>query len=76
VGTPEQYARLKAASFPNEGGPAVLEVEVPADILAILEADPDARAAMDSGDTLFDPAVGMAELLAAWPGLVKRVIVI
>jgi len=75
VGTPEQYARLKAAVFPNEGGPAVLEVEVPADVIAILETDPSARAAMDSGDTLFDPAIGIAELLAAWPTLVKRVII-
>jgi hypothetical protein len=49
---------------------------VPTDILAVLEADPDARDSMDSGDTLFDPAVGIAELLAAWPSLVKRVITI
>ena len=74
VGTPEQYARLKAANFPNEGGPVVLEFGVPADILAILEADPDARDSMDSGDTLFDPRIGMTELLVAWPHLVKRII--
>lgn len=74
MGTPEQYARLKASNFPAEGGPAVLEVEVPAAVLAVLEADPDARDAMDSGDTLFDPRVGMPELLAAWPTLPKRII--
>jgi hypothetical protein len=76
VGTPEQYAKWKAVNFPNEGGPAVLEVEVPDDIIAVLEADPVARAKMDSGDTCFDPAAGMAELLAAWPSLVKRVVII
>jgi hypothetical protein len=74
VGTPEQYARLKAANFPTEGGPAILEMEVPADIIAVLEADNDARDSMDSGDTLFDPRVGMAVLLAAWPTIIKRVI--
>jgi hypothetical protein len=74
VGTPEQYARLKAANFPAEGGPAILEIEVPAAIIALLEADQDARDSMDSGDTLFDPRVGMPELLAAWPNLTKRVI--
>lgn len=74
VGSPEQYARLKAANFPSEGGPAVLEVEVPAVIIALLEADPDARDSMDSGDTLFDPNVGIAELRVAWPHLSKRVI--
>ena len=76
VGTPEQYAQFKAAAFPNEGGPAVIEIEVPADVVAVLEADADARDAMDSGDTLFDPRVGMTELLAAWPNLVKRVVII
>jgi hypothetical protein len=74
VGTPEQYARLKSANFPKEGGPAILEIEVPAHIIAILEADQDARDAMNSGDTLFDPRVGMNELLAAWANLTKRVI--
>jgi hypothetical protein len=42
-------------------------------IIDILQSDPIARAAMDSGDTLFDPALGITELLAAWPNLVKRV---
>ncbi|MCE9565549.1 MAG: hypothetical protein K8U57_26300 [Planctomycetes bacterium] len=74
VGTPEQYARLKSANFPAEGGPAIIEIEVPPDIIAVLEADPDSRDSMDSGDTLFDPRVGMPELLAAWPNLIKRVI--
>lgn len=76
VGAPEVYARGKASNpdFSREGGPAILEIEVPLSIIAVLEADEDARDAMESGDTLFDPRVGMRELLAAWPTLTKRVI--
>src|SRR2546429_664915 len=32
VGTPEQYAAGKANLFPTEGGPAIIEIEVPDDI--------------------------------------------
>ena len=54
----------------------MVEIEIPMRIIAVLEADDDARDSMDSGDTLFDPRVGMRELLAAWPNLTKRVIVL
>jgi hypothetical protein len=74
VGTPEQYARSKSANFPDEGGPVILEIEVPLEIIEILESHPDARDAMESGDTLFDPAFGIKELRAEWPKLIKRVI--
>ena len=40
TGTPEQAARQKAALFPDEGGPAILEVVVPAWIMAVVYADP------------------------------------
>ena len=33
-GTPEEYAR-KASAFPNEGGPAIVAMDVPDDIIAI-----------------------------------------
>src|SRR5712691_12998504 len=39
TGTPEMAARNKHALFPNEGGPAILEVSVPAWIMATLYAD-------------------------------------
>jgi len=29
VGDPKDYARKKAAQFPNEGGPAVITIEIP-----------------------------------------------
>lgn len=32
-GTPEAYARSKASEFPSEGGPAILRVDVPDDIV-------------------------------------------
>ena len=76
MGTPEGYARLKAKNFPHEGGPVILELEVPVEVIAVLEADTLAESAMLSGDACFDPAVGMTELLAAWPTIVKRVIVL
>lgn len=34
LGLPEEYARQKAAGFPDEGGPAILAVDVPDDIIA------------------------------------------
>jgi hypothetical protein len=40
TGTPEMAARNKDALFPGEGGPAILEVGVPAWIMAILWSDP------------------------------------
>jgi hypothetical protein len=35
LGTPAEYARRKAAGFPNERGPAILAVDVPEDIIAL-----------------------------------------
>src|SRR5229473_5686130 len=39
LGTPEEYARCKAAGFPNEDGPAILAVDVPDDIIALAVDD-------------------------------------
>src|SRR5437868_6539055 len=33
--TPENYARRKAALFPNEGGAAILYIDVPEDVIAL-----------------------------------------
>jgi hypothetical protein len=67
-------ARNKDALFPNEGGPAILEVAVPAWIMAILFADPIAAGLARSGEIRFDPQCGLNELRAEWPNLTKRVI--
>lgn len=74
TGTPELAARNKHALFPNEVGPAILEVSVPAWIMAILYADPIAAGLARSGEIRFEPGSGLDELRAEWPNLTKRVI--
>jgi hypothetical protein len=69
-GKPEDYARGKAKEFPNEGGPVILVVDVPDEIVH--------RAANDwfplsQGLVQFDPGAGLEELAAAWPGLAKEI---
>ncbi len=74
TGTPEEAARNKHALFPNEGGPAILEVEVPDWIMTILYADPIAAGLARSGEIRFEPESGLNELRAEWTNLTKRVI--
>lgn len=74
TGTPEMAAWNKHALFPNEGGPAILEVSVPAWIIAILDADPVAAGLARSGEIRFEPDSGLRELRAEWHNLTKRVI--
>jgi hypothetical protein len=74
TGTPEMAARNKAALFPDEGGPAILEGAVPAGIMAILYADPIAAGLARSGEIRFEPESGLNELRAEWRKLAKRVI--
>ena len=65
VGSPATYAAGKARLFPAEGGPAILEVEVPEWIV---------RLGSDTGGEIrFEPGDGLEELLAAWPSLTKRI---
>lgn len=66
--------RSKYALFPDEGGPAILEVTVPAWILAILFADPIAAGLARSGEIRFEAESGLYELRAEWHNLTKRVI--
>jgi|SRR6516162_2070845 hypothetical protein len=73
-GTPELAARNKHALFPSEEGPAILEVSVPAWIMAILYADPIAAGLARSGEIRFEPESGLSELRAEWHTLPKRVI--
>jgi hypothetical protein len=74
TGTPDAVARNKNALFPNEGGPAILEVSVPAWIMAIIYADPIAGGLARSGEICFEPECGLSELRAEWDNLTKRVI--
>lgn len=74
TGTPEIAARNKDVLFPNEGGKAILEVEVPAWIMAILYADPLASWTSKGGEIRFEPNSGLNELRAEWHNLTKRII--
>jgi hypothetical protein len=65
LGSPAQYAALKARHFPTEGGPAILEVEVP---LSIAQ-----KAGNVGGDVRFERGCGLEELLQAWPSLSRTV---
>jgi hypothetical protein len=73
TGTPEVAARNKHALFPNEGGPAILEVSVPAWIMAILYSDPIAAGLARSGEIRFEAQNGLRELRAEWQNLTKQV---
>jgi hypothetical protein len=63
-GNPVDCARRKAALF-GEGGPAILEVEIP---VAILATSLDLVA-----EVVFGPGYGLEELRAAWPTLAKNI---
>jgi hypothetical protein len=74
LGTPEQYARGKSAAFPGEGGPAILKVAVPEDIIR-LATDP-VFFPLSQGVVQFDQSAGLDELRAAWPSLEKEVVLL
>jgi hypothetical protein len=65
-GDPRNVATGKAALFPDEGGPAILEVIVPEAIIAL--------AMNEVSEIRFAPAFGLDELCAAWPTLAKRIL--
>jgi hypothetical protein len=66
LGTPEEYAAGKANLFPEEGGAAILEIEVPRDIADL--------ASREGGDFRFLPGYGLEELRHAWDTLPKRIV--
>lgn len=72
LGTPHDYARLKASNFPNEGGPVLLEVEVPDAIIAL--AVDAVFFPLSQGVVQFDEGTGLEELRAAWATLTKRIL--
>jgi hypothetical protein len=65
-GDPQIIAAGKAALFPDEGGPAILEIEVPEEILAL--------AINEVTEIRFDRGFGLEELRKAWPALPKRIL--
>ena len=71
MGTPEEYALRKAARFPNEGGPVILAVDVPDDLIA-LAAD-EVYFPLSQGIVRFDEGAGQEELRTAWSALPKQI---
>ena len=69
-GSPEDYACGKAADFPDEGGAAILIVQVPDSVvaLAVNEWFP-----LSQGLVQFDVGAGLEELLDVWPELRKEI---
>ena len=65
-GSPETVATGKALLFPNEGGPAFVEIEVPESIVREADLVVEVR---------FETGLGLEELLAAWPSLTKRIVI-
>ena len=72
--SPAEYARGKARNFPSEGGPGILEVEVPQWIVDLVLIDPLQGGLGRCGEVRFDYGFGLDELLLAWPSLTKKVI--
>jgi len=76
-GTPEFYAKKKAELFPNEGGPAILEFELPDAIARKIIAKEGklvpGKAFLPGGEIRFDRYGGLAELRAVWSILKKNV---
>lgn len=70
VGTPEQYARGKAKQFENEGGPAILVVEVPDDLLALTD---QVIYPLSGGEVCFEEGGALEALRAAWPTLPRHI---
>lgn len=69
-GTLEEYACGKAAGFPNEGGAAILAVDVPDEIIALTV---DEYFPLSQGLVQFDQEAGLKELRAAWSTLWKEI---
>ncbi len=76
LGTPQEYARLKAKNFPAEGGLVILEIDVPVGIVQVVFDDPIGGLWAASGEIRFEPGSGLEELIREWPIIPKRVIVL
>jgi hypothetical protein len=71
-GDPSEYAHGKAREFPDEGGPVILVMQVPNEIVqkAATEWFP-----LSAGLVQFDPGSGLEELLAAWPQIASTALI-
>ncbi len=74
LGTPQEYARRKAEAFPNEGGPVILLVEVPEELIA--KAVEDVCFPLSQGVIQFDEGAVLEELCTAWATLSKQILAV
>ena len=63
-GSPEAIALGKARLFPDEGGPAIVEFDIPESIVLKAEI---------KGEVRFARGYGLEELLTMWPFIAKKV---
>ena len=78
-GEPGKCAMRKANLFSKEGGPVILEFELPdelaREIVGDLRKPWESGKASNFGDELnFAVGFGIERLLLAWPGLTKRIL--
>lgn len=74
LGTPQEYARRKARAFPNEGGPVMIAVDVPDDLIAL--AVDEMYFPLSQGVVQFDEGFGLEELRAAWSDLPRQIVAV
>lgn len=74
LGTPVEYARRKATGFPSEGGPVILAIDVPDEVIAL--AMDEEYFPLTQGIVQFDEGAGLEELRAVWSTLSKQLRVI
>lgn len=65
------YAYGKSRLFPDEGGPIIIELDVPEDVIEKAESPWLPRS---GGVIQFDPDNGLEELLDMWNNISKRLI--
>lgn len=58
MGAPVDYALSKAELFQDEGGPAIVEISVPEDVVE--------QALVVEGEVCFSPGMGLEELIQVW----------
>jgi hypothetical protein len=67
-GTPEEYARGKAREFPDEGGPVILVLDVPDEVVQRCTTE---WFTLGQGLVQFDSGAGLDELTAVWSEVVR-----
>lgn len=86
LGSAARYATDKSANFPGEGGPAIVAVDVPDELVmsAARELAEGIIGPLDDahlldevvgtwGGIMFEQGPSFAALIAAWPGLPKEI---